>query len=920
IDTVAGRAGVSGFAGDGSLGLGALLNTPTGVAVAADGSVFIADSGNHRIRKVAPNGVISTVAGLGTCGDSGDGALATLAQLCQPNDVMVLPGGVLVVADTGNHRLRRLDASGVISALAGTGTMGASGDGGPALSAQLLSPRALAFDGVDSLFVATGARIRRIRLTSGSIDAFAGNGAMATTVTDGVQATMVPLGTVTAMDWTAAGLLVADSAAERVRLVRTNGLIDTVAGAGPGADGVGGVATRALVEAPVGLAFGPDGTVYVSSGHAVLKVAADGTWQAVAGRRDEAGFSGDGANARQARLSSPEGLAFARDGSLYIADRGNHRLRRVSPSGVISTVVGTGVAGFSGDEGPGVLGQLSGPRGVAVDGEGLVLIADTGNHRIRRLEADGRLSTLVGTVVAGLAGDGVGVRATLLNAPADVSVGPSGDVYIADSGNQRVRRISPLGQVWTVMGRTGCTVTTTGLAANACLSLPTGVFASRDGVYVADAQAGRVWLVDDGGQLTLVAGSGGAAFSGDRGAATQASLRQPRRVGVMASGLVVVADTGNARVRTVVTARGVRNAAEVAVPSADGSLVHVFRESTKQHLRTVSARTGRVVASFEYDALGRLTAMTDDEGRRTTVSWDARGPTSVVGPYGDVNRLAVDGNGYLSRVDKPGGESVQLAHTATGLLTDMVDETGARHRFEYEVDGRLRVDTNAVGGLKALSWSRAVTTGRETETVTLRTAANRVTAYETTRRADGREEKRTTWPDGTVTTTLVGLDDSTVETSADGTVTTTQLAPHARFGTLSPVAGLVTVRLPSGLTQRVATSTSVGFFNDNEFFGLATEARVVTANGRAFETTWDTVSRTWTTRTPLGRVTRVVVDEKERPIRLESPDDSPVALTYSPDGGQLASVTQAGRPSSPSRRSPGSTRLTCCWPPRAMPT
>jgi sugar lactone lactonase YvrE len=596
IETVAGQASQAGFTGDGAAATSARLNGPKGVAIAADGTVYIADTGNHRIRKVTPTGLISTVAGAGTCGSAGDGLDATLAQLCSPDDVALLAGGVVAIADTGNHRVRRVDATNVISTMAGTGTMGTTGDGGPATAAQLLAPTALAFDGTDSLFLVTGARVRRVRLSTGNIDTYAGNGTLTTTVTDGVPATSVGFGLLTAIDWSAGGLLLADSAAQRVRLVRaTTGLLETVAGAGLGATGVGGVATRALVETPVGLGFAADGTVYVTTGHAVMKVTPSGLWEVVAGRRDEAGATGDGGPALAARFSSPDGLAVGPDGSLYVADTGNHRIRRISPSGVVSTVAGTGVAGFSGDEGPGLSAQLSSPRGVAVDGEGLLYIADTGNHRIRRLESDGRISTLAGTGVAGFAGDGSGARAMVMNGPADVAVSPSGDVFIADSGNGRVRRIAVTGRVSTTLGggRT-CPTPPGSPPTQACLTLPTGVFATAAGVYVTDAQAGRVWLVDDAGLLSLVAGSGGATFSGDSTSATQASLRQPRRAGVMASGVVLIADTGNSRLRSVVTARGVRNATEVAVPSSDGSLVHIFKDSTKQHLRTVLARTGVV--------------------------------------------------------------------------------------------------------------------------------------------------------------------------------------------------------------------------------------------------------------------------------------------------------------------------------------
>jgi len=331
--------GTDGFSGDGGPATSALLSFPHGAAVDSEGNLFIADQNNHRIRKVdASTGVISTVAGNGIFGFNGDGGPATLARLDGPVGVAVDNEGNLFIADINNHRIRKVDAStGVISTVAGNGARGFSGDGGPAISAQLHAPYDVAFDSSGNLFIAdmSNNRIRKVDATTGIISTVAGNG------------------------------------------------ID-------GFSGDGGLATQASLDRPFGVAVDSSGTLFIADtdNHRVRKVdATTGIISTVAGD-GTFGFSGDGSPATLARLNSPSEVAFDSSGNLFISDWGNDRIRKVDAStGVISTVAGDGTASFGGDGGPATLASLNLPSGLAFDSEGTLFIADQLNHRIRKVEA-----------------------------------------------------------------------------------------------------------------------------------------------------------------------------------------------------------------------------------------------------------------------------------------------------------------------------------------------------------------------------------------------------------------------------------------------------------------------------------------------------------------------------------------------------
>jgi RHS repeat-associated protein len=343
ITTFAGGAFASANNGDGGPATAARLSVPTGLAVAPDGTLYIAEGVGNRVRKVTPNGIISTVAGSVTgqsCGTvttnaCGDGGPAVLALLNDPQGLGLATDGTLYIADRSNNRIRKIDASGIITTVAGTGVFGYSGDGGPATQARLNQPYGVSVAPDGSIYIA-------------------------------------------------------DMGNARVRRVGLDGVISTVVGTGvAGFNGDGRPAIQTQLSRPYRAVFGPDENLYIvdQGQNRIRKVGIDGIVTTVAGSGGISQFAGDGGDATLAKLNGPEDMAFASDGSFYIGDRKNERIRFVGGEGIISTVAGNGIERYSGDGGPATQASFDEPTGLAVGPDGSVFISDWFNQRVRKVSS-----------------------------------------------------------------------------------------------------------------------------------------------------------------------------------------------------------------------------------------------------------------------------------------------------------------------------------------------------------------------------------------------------------------------------------------------------------------------------------------------------------------------------------------------------
>src|ERR1022692_1526795 len=598
-------AGTSqGYAGDGGLATNAQLNGPFGVAVDGYGNVFIADTGNYVVRKVAAaTGIITTVAGTkvagnGSPGYSGDGGPATSAGLSDPNAVAVDGFGNLYIAD--NYLIRKVAAAtGIITTVAGSHAAGYTGNGGPATAAALGVITGVAVDGSSNFYILSpnSNAIRKVAAATGIITTVAGNYAAGYSGDGGPATSAQIVATGLAVDGSG-DIYIADDKDNVIRKVAAaSGVITTVAGNGAaGYSGDGGPATSAKLDQPYAVAVDGPGNIYIAdtANNVIRKVAAaTGIITTVAGN-GAAYYSGDGGPATNAQLVYPPGVAVDGSGNLYISDLSNVVRKVAAATGIITTVAGNGAAGYSGDGGPAINASFHSPSGMAVDGSGNLYIGDTGNDAIRKVAAaTGIVTTVAGNGAAGYSGDGGPASSAGLSGPQGVAVDGSGNLFVADTGNAVIRKVAAAtGIIATVAGNgTAGYAGNGGAAIKAKLSGPSGVAVDGAGnLYIADWQNNLIRRVTAAtGIITTVAGNRAEGYSGDGGPATSAELNLPIGVAVDSSGNVYIADSNNYRIRLL-------------VPMASRALLSVTKTHTGSFTLGQAGATYSVVVSNAANA------------------------------------------------------------------------------------------------------------------------------------------------------------------------------------------------------------------------------------------------------------------------------------------------------------------------------
>lgn len=488
VSTIAGN-GQAGYDGDGGLAVNASLNEPYGLAFDGAGNLYVSDWQAHVVRKITPAGKISTVAGTGVAGFSGNGGPATAAQLNLPEGISFDAAGNLYIADSVNQMIRRVTPGGVISTVAGDGEFTSDGDGGPATQASILYPYNVVVGSDGALYIADSRCYIR-KVVDGVINRYAGDGGCEYHG-ENIPATSAGMGAVEGMAFDLDGnLRFADAENGRIRRIsKDTGLIQTVAGMGT-FDGDGGPATAAALSWTLGIAVGPNGTIYVADAlhnRRIRGIGADsGTIFTVAGTGTFGSSQYDGQPAIAHDLYHPKGVAARLDGSLLIADRGANRVLMVDAGGFISTFAGNGSSTASGDGDYAIFAGMD-PAAVVADRLGNTYIADYVNHRIRKVDTNGIVSTVAGTGVAGFGGDGGPATAALLRNPYALAVDAENNLLIADTGNYRVRKLRADGSIQTIAGNGGIDGSGDGGPATAAaLERIAGIGMAPDGtLYVA---------------------------------------------------------------------------------------------------------------------------------------------------------------------------------------------------------------------------------------------------------------------------------------------------------------------------------------------------------------------------------------------------------------------------------------------------
>ncbi len=628
LQTIAG----GDYAGDGGPATGAVLVQLEGVAAGSQGNIYVVDAGDNRVRKIAPNGIISTVAGTGHAGFSGDGGPANAAQLRTPYGIACDRNGNLYIADLGNARIRRVKPDGTIETLAGGGsTPAAQAESGPATGIALSSPRNVAIDTYGTLYFSDfgGNRVYQVS-QAGTINLVAGTGDTGA-AGDGGAAVKAQLSAPAGLALDAAGALyIADTGNARIRKVY-RGVIGTL-----GDGGAGGAKAPIPVSLPIGVALDPDGSLFIADagGNQILRVTpALATSPVAQPARDVAvdaqsnlyastgamlykrprmggssvvaggsmlAYTGDGATPSNVRFAQPSSIARDASGNLYVADTGHHRIRKIDGNGAVTTVAGTGVKGFSGDGAAAVYAQLNSPVGVIADAAGDLYISDTGNQRIRKVTVAGIVTTIAGTGAKGRSPDGAAAAQAQLNAPAWLALNADGSLVFSETGNHDVRVLTVAGQIGTIAGiGTRGSSGDGGPAVSAALDTPQGIaidamgniyiadsgnrrirfvaapsaygpapistmpeanaaiwrnlqglaIAPGGGLFASDAVDARIFRVDAGGRVLTIAGTGTAGFSGEAGSGLAQLIDTPMGIAADPSGAVYLVDSGNGRVR-----------------------------------------------------------------------------------------------------------------------------------------------------------------------------------------------------------------------------------------------------------------------------------------------------------------------------------------------------------------------------------
>ena len=697
-------------------------------------------------------------------------------------------------------------------------------------------------------------------------------------------------------------------------------VINAFAGTGSTtSSGDGGPATSAGMI-PRLVITGPDGSVYLydSSANTIRKIDPNGIISTIAGGGPPYGdpacatdLLGDGCKALDASLDYINGMALGPDGSIYFTQNNYASVRRITPDGIVHLIAGTLTnAVYNGDNIPATTATLYEPDGLSVAQDGTVYVADYGNDRIRRIGTDGIISTVAGngSINDYYLCDGpenVPATQSCLYRPQDVKVAPDGSLYLLGCGGDEIRKVDTLGMI--------SNVTADCPTAQRCGFCNPGIGPAPDGqpaVSGGDGSYGAVSLAIDAtgnvyfayadrtggpfcydrineitpdGLTYTVAGSrlpygiAGCPLLGNGGPATGAIVGAPAAIAIGPDGSLYDSASGDSGwfIRRVALPLPGIGASDILIPSPDGSQIFRF-DASGRHLQTLDARTGAVLLTFGYDAAGLLHTVTDADGNVTTINHDANGnPTSIVSPYGDATKLTTDANGYLASIANPLPSATGYAYSPGGLLQSVTGPNGNTFSEVYDSEGRLTRATDPLNGSTTLSPQQ----GPATTTVSATSALGRTDTFAETD-ASNQIANTISMPDGTSLNQARGANGTLTDTGPTGMTKTLTLAPDPRFGMSSPYGSSATMTSPGGLTLSVQTTRSATLSQPGNPLSMTSLSDSWTVNGNAWTKTYTQANRTQVVTSPLGRQSTVVLDARGNLSSSQIGTLAPSSFTY----------------------------------------
>ncbi|NWF93671.1 MAG: hypothetical protein HXY46_12185, partial [Syntrophaceae bacterium] len=637
-------------------------------------------------------------------------------------------------------------------------------------------------------------------------------------------------------------------------------VIETVAGNGTfGSSGDGGPATEAQLGTPIGVTVDALGNLYIADfGNSMIRrVDTNGIITRVAGTGIW-GYSGDGGPATQAKLNFPYDIKVDPLGNLYIADLDNHRIRKVDTNGIITTIAGTGRGGYSGDGGPAIQAQLYSPMGIALDCSGNLYIGEFNNHRIRKVDTNGIITTIAGTGMPGYSGDGgPAIQAKMWN-PTGLTVDCLGNLYFSDEGNSRIRKVDTKGTITTIAGNGLWGYSGDGgLATKAMLGSLYGVALDNSGnLYIAQRDFGRIRKVDTEGIITTVAGNGYSGYSGDGGPPIEARLNNPYGVAVDGGGNLYIADEINSRIRKVAPPSVFAKFTIAGdIPFAEENGLGYIMSSAGRHKTTIDLNTGRVLYTFEYDNNNNLTSITDQFVNQTTIQRNENGlPTAIISPDGLTTILSIDSNNHLTRITYPDGSFYRFEYTPDGLMTAKIEPEGNRFEHIFDSAGRLTDALDQEGG--HWQYSKAAYENGDIRTDVMSAEGN-LTSYLDHIDSTGAYTSRITDPSGAETVYTRSADRLTVTKSLPCGMSLTfkyGIDPQYKFQFVKEMRE----KAPSNLEKVTLREKIYQDTNADKIPDLITER--LTLNGKLATFLTNTLQSKKVLTSPLGRTTTTFYD------------------------------------------------------------